>query len=166
MYIPRDGDILVYTENPDLVDQGIDFFERLEDGQQQTYAYHVAIALNANTQIAAYKRVSIHPIGYDGKFMAYRPPITPRRRENGLEYVKSFNGQAYDYWLIFDDALRYSTRNLIHLPVSFVRSQERHAKVCSSLVAKYFQAAHFPGDWGFWTSPEDVYLAIQNFRVG
>lgn len=160
------GDILLYTDHPDWIDRGIQFFERLEDGKHKFMPYHTAVALNSTTQIAAYHKVEIAPLGYDGPdFLVYRPPITPRRRERALEYVKTFNGEPYDYVAIVDDALRYSTHNLLHLPVRWVDSVERHAKVCSSLVADYFNEAIFPGDWGPNTSPLDIYLAVKDYRV-
>lgn len=160
------GDILLYTDHPDWIDRGIQFFEELEDGKHKFMPYHVALALDSTTQIAAYRKVEIVPIGYDGPdYLVYRPPISPRRREKGLELVKEFNGQSYDYLAIFDDALRYATRNLIHLPVSWIQSTERHMKVCSSLVADYFNEAMFPGDWTHHTSPLDVYLAVKDYRV-
>ncbi len=165
MYIAEPGDILLYRKSPSIADRLVEFGERLEDGAQDREYYHVAIALNANDKIEAYgKSVAIHPIDY-GNFDAFRPPIAPRRIGIGLGTIRQYVGQAYDWWLIIDDALRYISRGVFHLPVSFIRSTERRGKVCSSLVVSYFKAAYWGPNLTSNASPEDIWIAVKDYPV-
>lgn len=165
MLICQPGDILVYYRNPSVIDRGIQLAEEIEDGPQPRFYYHVAIALDANRKLEAYRRVGIHPIEYNDTFDVFRPPIAHRRRDNALQFVRSFVGQRYDYILILDDALRYLTHGHVHLPVRYVKSLERHMKVCSSLLVRYLLKAMWGPKLGRNASPEDVYLAVKDYGV-
>ncbi|EPZ47618.1 hypothetical protein [Alicyclobacillus acidoterrestris] len=159
------GDILLYRNPPTFLTHLIDIGEYFEDGQRSPIYYHVAIALNDKEKIEANgNQVAIAPIDNGGTFDVYRPPILPRNIRDGLSYVKSLEGQRYDWLLIVDDALRYSTHNIVHLPVAMVKRSERYRKICSTVVAEYFRAAHYINLSGN-VSPQDVYLAIADFEV-
>lgn len=165
IYIARPGDILMYRHAPNFDTKLIQFGEELEDGCEQDEYYHCAIALNPNTKIEAQgKSVAVDQIDY-GNFDVFRPPLMADQISEGLSAVKECIGQRYDWVLIIDDALRYLTRNLIHLPVRYVKSEERKKKICSSLVALYLDAAGWKKDWSLSVSPEDVYLAVKDWRV-
>ncbi|MCF8566926.1 hypothetical protein LLE49_19590 [Alicyclobacillus tolerans] len=168
MYIAEPGDILLYRKPfaayiPDIA---IDLGEMLEDGPQPKYFFHCAIALNANVKLEADgRRVAVHPIDY-GKFEPYRPPIPRGRREKGLQYVETMEGQRYDWIVDIDDGLRYLTHNHVHLPVRWVQNIERHAKNCSDLVGAYFNKVMWgPKHFGLNTSPEDIWLAVKDYGV-
>lgn len=62
---------------------------------------------------------------------AFRPPIDQHHIDLGLSTVKKYVGHPYDWWVVIDDGLRYVSRYLIYLPVSFVQPEERKGKVCS-----------------------------------
>lgn len=172
MYLAKPGDILLYKKSPSILDKFIIDGEILEDGLHHREYYHVAIALDASNKIEAYgKSVRIDAIDY-GNFDAFRPPISHPRIQTALSAVQKFVGQYYDWWLIVDDALRYMTRFIPrvlggpwHLPVSFIKDEERRGKVCSSLVVKYFTAAHWGPKLGRNASPEDIYLAVKDYLV-
>ncbi|MCL6442088.1 MAG: hypothetical protein K6T83_01255 [Alicyclobacillus sp.] len=161
----KPGDILLYPHPPNLSTRLIELGERLEDGKQPIEFYHVALALGPYDKLEADgKRVEVNPIDY-GKFIAYRPPIPKDRRDKALAEMRKYIGQPYDWWLILDDALRYLTRGVVHLPVRFISSQERRKKVCSSLVARYLAAAEWGPKLGPNSSPEDLWLAVREYPV-
>ncbi|GMA64939.1 hypothetical protein NZD89_06025 [Alicyclobacillus fastidiosus] len=172
MYLAKPGDILLYRKSPSIGDDLIIEGESFEDGRQDREYYHVAIALDANNKIEAYgKSVAIHPIDY-GNFDAFRPPIGSHRVKSALAVIRRCVGQGYDWWLIIDDAIRYLTKFIPkrlggpwHLPVSFIQSDERRGKVCSSLAVAYLNAALWGPKLGRNASPEDIYLAVKDFPI-
>lgn len=133
------GDILLYRKLRNRNTELIKFFERRENGPQVRGYNHVAIALDNQSKIEANaKRITIEPINY-GSFDVFKPPIP--QRNTAIDYLMGFVGQPYDWWLVTDDVLRYSTHNVIHLPVAFVQVEEQDKKTCSSLIAHYFSVA-------------------------
>ncbi|MFB5192747.1 hypothetical protein [Alicyclobacillus fastidiosus] len=172
MYLAEPGDILLYRKYPSIGHDLIIDGEILEDGRQQREYWHVAIALDVKNKIEADgKTVAIHPIDY-GNFDAFRPPIGSRRIDLALSVIRQFVGQGYDWWLIIDDAIRYATKRIPkclggpwHLPAAFIQSEERRAKVCSSLAVAYFNAAVWGPKLDRNASPEDIYLAVKDFPI-
>lgn len=165
MQYVKAGDILLYGHAPNFETRMIQFGEILEDGIQDQEFYHVAIALNALNKIEANgKYVEINPIDY-GKFSIFRPPIDQLNIKKGLDESCQLVGEPYDWLLIFDDVLRYLTHNFIHLPEKWINLQERHKKICSSLVAFYFRKAGWH-DSKDQPNPEDIYLMVKNWRIG
>lgn len=161
----KPGDLLFYSRTPNLSTRLIEYGERMEDPGQSVYVYHVAIALGAYDKLEADGHsVAINPIDY-GKFEACRPPMSPARINRGLAKVCTYVGQRYDWPLIVDDGLRYATHNVIHLPVAYIRSQERHEKICSTLVAKYFAACPWGAALGRNASPQDIYEVVKDYPV-
>jgi len=158
------GDILFYDNPPNLSTHLIVDGEHLEDPGEGVYFYHVAIALDANDKAEADgKCVEINPIDY-GKFIAFRPPLSRAQIRWGLFALRELVGERYDWWMIADDALRFITHNVIHLPASFILSSERHRKICNTLAAAYLEAA----GWGLSElprSPEDLYNALRYWPV-
>lgn len=163
-FFAREGDILLYSHAPNLSTRLIQFGEELEDGMQPVECYHVAIALDGYRKIEADgKNVAINPIDYE-RCAVFRPPIDKGHIRQGLGETLKLVDQPYDWVLILDDALRYFTHNYIHLPVQYVKSQERRKKICSSLVAFYFGKAQW-GHLGRNASPEDVWLQVKDWPV-
>ncbi|SFU71405.1 hypothetical protein [Alicyclobacillus macrosporangiidus] len=162
------GDVLLFRDGTGLLERGIDFFETLEDGPQPVMYHHAAIALGDHAKIEALLRVEITALADTGNFDVFRPPVDIGRRREALRALRSLQGQRYDYLLILDDALRYATRGVIHLPRRWVESWERRRKICSSLVAYYLRKAGFRSKkLRRWPppSPEDLYLALRHFQV-
>ncbi|WDL96956.1 hypothetical protein [Alicyclobacillus sp. ALC3] len=162
------GDILLYHRPPNLSTRLIEDGERLEDPGEPEYFYHVAIALDKYTKIEANgKTVAKANIDY-GKFRTFRLPFGHDAIQRGLNLVLSYEGEPYDWPLIIDDGLRYATHDLVHLPVAYIRSEERRRKVCSSLAAKDLVAVR--PEWapllGRNSSPEDIYNVVKSFPVG
>ncbi len=172
----RAGDILLYYHSPDLIDRGIDFFEWFEHPYQPLYFYHAAVALSHDRQIEAFRHVEIRAIPYtDRPFMIFRPPICDSVIDKGLDHIQRYVGQSYDYTVIVDDALRYVSHNRIHLPVSWIESDERKEKDCSALVVKYLVAtrmlkalrsSHNNLTLDRNASPEDLYILLRSYKVG
>ncbi|MFB5192646.1 hypothetical protein [Alicyclobacillus fastidiosus] len=163
MLICESGDILLYETPPNLDTRLILKGERMEDPGGARYFYHVAIALDANWKIEAQgKTVAITDIDY-GRFAVFRPPIPPSRVKNGVAAVRDCVGQNYDWLAIMNDGLSYLTRGRIHLPKRWVESSERKRKICSSLVALYFNAAKWGPKFGLTVSPEDIYEAVKDW---
>lgn len=159
------GDILLYRKDPSVFDGLVDEFEEMEYRKQKEYFYHVGIALNNFETIEADGRyVEVNPIDYE-RADIFRPPINQQSINYALGEIRKYIGQSYDWILILDDALRYLTRNLIHLPVRYIRSRERHAKVCSTLVAKYLGYAGWGPLYGLNVSPQDLWFAIKDYEV-
>lgn len=159
------GDILLYRKNPSVFDRLIVEFEEKEHRKQKEYFYHVGIALDSwNTIEADGRYVEVNPIDYE-RAEIFRPPISQQSINYALNEIRKYIGQRYDWMLILDDALRYITRNLIHLPIGYIRSTERHAKVCSTLVRRYFFYAGWGLFYGVNESPEDIWLAIKDYEV-
>lgn len=162
------GDILAYRDVHTLGEALIDVGELLQDGTQRDTYYHVAIALSPVQQIAAIagKGVVVLPITTDD-YSVFRPPIPLHNRVSALQAVKELEGERYDKWLIADDALRMLTAGHLHLPDSFLRSLERHEKICSSLVTYYFNKADFtpPLRLTYKSTPQDVTLSVRKWRV-
>lgn len=161
------GDILLYRHAPTITTRLIELGEVLEDGKQSHEYYHVAIALSSIRKIEANgNRVQIAPVNNGGIYDVYRPPLSSFQIHMGLAHVKAMEGQRYDWLLIVDDALRYLTHNLVHLPVRWVKRNERYMKICSTLAAEYLKAAKFVSDVEFTdnTSPEDIWLAVKDYR--
>jgi hypothetical protein len=162
------GDILLFRGGTTFLERGIYFFEQLEDGPQQALYHHAAVALNDREKIEALLRVEITSLVDTGHFDVFRPPVDRARRREALRALRSLQGQRYDYLLILDDALRYATRGVLHLPRRWVQSWERRRKICSSLVAWYLRRAGFKSRrLKRWPppSPEDLYLALKHFQV-
>lgn len=165
MFTCQPGDVLLYRKDPSLFDRLVDEFEEAERPKQKKYFYHCGIALNQFETIEADGRyVEVNPIDYE-RAEIFRPPISQQSINYALSEIRRYIGQRYDWMLIIDDALRYLTRNLIHLPVGYIRSIERHAKVCSSLVAKYFFYSGWEQFYGVNESPEDIWLAVKDYEV-
>ncbi|WDL97791.1 hypothetical protein [Alicyclobacillus sp. ALC3] len=157
---------MLYHKPPNLSTRLIEFGEKLEDPGHAQYFYHVALALGPYYKIEADgKTVAINPIDY-GKFEGFRPPIPPKQRDAALAQVHKLVGEPYDWWLIIDDALKYGTCGVVHLPVRFIKSEERHAKICSSFLRKYFEDAEWGPRERITVSPEDIYLAVKAWPVG
>jgi hypothetical protein len=161
----QSGDILLYRKSPTLFEQLVEDFEQFEDGRQRYQFYHCGIALDTwNTIEADGRRVNVNPIDYE-KASIFRPPIQNPDINYALGKIRKFIGQRYDWMLILDDAIRYLTHNKIHLPAKYIRSTERHAKVCSTLVARYFYFAGWGAFYGFNESPEDIWLSVKDYEV-
>lgn len=159
------GDLLFYRKNPNLFNRLVDVAEEVENGRQKYEFYHCSIALNQWEKVEADgRRVNVNPIEPDG-YSVFRPPINQQSINYALFEIRKYIGQRYDWTLIADDALRYLTHNHIHFPVNYIRSTERHAKVCSSLVARYFFYAGWSSFYGFNESPEDIWLAVKDYEV-
>jgi hypothetical protein len=169
MQIPdiREGDILLYYEGGRRFAPFIEIGEILEDGRQPREYYHAAIALDSRHKIETDGfPVMITNIIYDGSFDVFRPPIPLPDIRRGLYATRQLIGQRYDWLLIIDDALRFLTRGVIHLPRKWVESEERRRKVCSSLVAYYLRAAGWR-EIQRWPppTPEDLFLALKDYQV-
>lgn len=171
MHLPdiQPGDILLYYRDGGLLsDPLIKLGEVLEDGPQSVEYYHCAIALDAKTKIETngFEPVCVTNIIYDGTFDVFRPPIDQKSRNEALQKVMELQGQHYDWLLILDDAFRFMTFNLIHLPENRINNSERRRKICSTLVAFYFESAKW-GELRKWPrpTPEDIWLEVQEFPV-
>ncbi len=162
------GDILLYFRAPNLGTRLIQVGEELEDGVDKRMAYHVAVAMDQYTKIEANGHsVADAPIDY-ANCRVFRPPILSQNIHNGLHAVRKLIGQRYDWVLILDDALRYLSHDRVHLPVGYVRSEERRGKVCSSLVSVYLRAAAWEPAKALTrnASPQDDYLLLRAYEVG
>ncbi len=163
--IVEPGDILLYRKLRNRKTETIKFIERLKNGPQVREYYHVAIALDKHSKIEANgKVVTMKPID-DEQCDVYRPPIPPQQRDSGIGYMKRLTGEPYDWWLVTDDVLRYITRDVIHLPVGFVQAEERHKKICTSLVVQYFAAAKWGPKLSPNVSPEDIYFLVKKYEI-
>lgn len=169
------GDILLYydfeqNELGKLIKGVIKFGERLEDPNQSRYYYHTAIVLDPETKFEADGlKVTKHPIEpYDKDkelYDVFRPYIDPLIIENALQYILNFDGQLYDWFLILDDALRYSSGLELHLPSKFINFTEKHMKICSSLIEFYLIQGKFIDKPKNYCSPEDVFIDIKESKV-
>jgi hypothetical protein len=163
----REGDILLYYKGGAWSAPLIDLGEILEDGWQKREYYHCAVALDAQQKIETdgYP-VKVDNIQYDGSFDLFRPPIPAQDIRRGLDATRQLIGQKYDWLLIVDDALRFTSRGIIHLPRRWIESEERRRKICSSLVVYYLRAAGWHGvrRWPPAT-PEDLFLALKDYQV-
>lgn len=165
MFTAEPGDILLYRRLQTTEVREIDFIERLSDGSQPYYYYHCAIALDANMQIESNGKTVVTQLIVDEGFDAFRPPVRTEERNSALELLQRFVGQKYDWILIADDILRAFTHHLIHLPVSLVTSEERHRKICSSLVVRYLNAAGCKTNLNQNALPEDIYFTVKDYQV-
>ncbi len=167
--LPEPGDILAHYRVHTLGQAAIDVGEALQDGAQPDYYFHVAIALDAYTQLAAIAGTGVTtlPIRATDHYQIFRPPIPWEEQRSALAAVKALKGQRYDRLLIVDDALRMLTRGVVHLPDMWVRSEERTHKICSSLVVRYFRYAAWspPMPLSYRSTPEDVGIALRKWRV-
>jgi hypothetical protein len=165
MYNAEPGDILLYRTLQTFEVREIDWVERLKDGRQHYFYYHSSIALDAHTEIESNgKTVAMKPLAHDG-FDVFRPPVPVDSRDAALRFIRTLVGQRYDWVLVFDDVLRAITHDLVHLPVSFVESEERHRKICSSLVVKYLNATGLQHTLTRNALPEDIYIQFKDFQV-
>lgn len=163
--IIQPGDILLYRKLHNGHTESIRFLERLENGAQALEYYHVALAFDSQSKIEANgKKVTIDPIDF-GSFDVFRPPIPLQQRNIAIQHMKDLVGEPYDWWLVADDILRCVTRNVIHLPVSFVQIEEQHKKICTSLVVQYFTAAKWGPTFHLNVSPEDIYFSVRDYRI-
>lgn len=165
MYSAEPGDILLYRTLHTLGVGAIDIVEELKDGRQPRLYYHCAIAVDAQSIIESNGRTvlikQIPPAGFD----VFRPPLAVGAREEGLSCIRALAGQKYDCIVVIDDVLRALTRNLLHLPASVVESQERHRKICSSLVVCYLEASAWHHGLNQNALPEDIYLLLCPYQI-
>lgn len=162
------GDILLYRRVMTLTEALIDVGEVLEDGPQNKIYYHCAVALDEYHEISALASgVRVYSITYNDEFDIYRLPIPPDKLKESLDRLKTLEGQPYDWVCIVDDSLRYLTRGLVHLPEWWVRSTERHCKICITFIRKDLKWANFnpPIPLTLHSSPEDLALALRKWRV-
>lgn len=166
MILYRPGDILLYRDPPNFSTRLIIDGERMEDPDEHPYYYHVAIVLNTQLKIEAQgKNVAVARIDNGGVFDCFRAPIPRSNIDDGLDKIRKYVGQPYDWSAIVDDALRYLTCGIVHLPEKFVLSMERHRKICSTLVSDYFKAAQWGPKFGLGVSPQDIYDAVKDWPV-
>lgn len=165
----RTGDILMYyrpTKPHRLVERAIQLGEILEDGIQDREYYHVAIAVDAQTKVEANGvYVAKADIEKNRSFDLFRPPIAHHVRHQAMQTILTMEGQKYDWWLIFDDVLRYISFGLLRLPESFIAEREQTEKICSTLVGRYLRLAGYKHVDKRFPSPEDIYLAVKRYKV-
>jgi hypothetical protein len=165
MYIAEPGDILLYHKLLTLEVREINLIQRLKTGPQSKFYYHSAIALDSKTLIESDgKRVVVNEI-LQGGFDAFRPPIPLEGRLAGIAYIRSLVGQKYDWLVVLDDVLRAFTHDLVHLPVRLVKNEERHRKICSTIVVTYLDGAGWKTALNRNSLPEDIYLALESYQV-
>lgn len=161
------GDILLYYKGGGWSAPAIKLGEILEDGLQPREYYHAAVALDAQHKIETNGfPVSITEIIFDKSFDVFRPPIEPEDIQRGLHETLKLIGQKYDWVAIVDDALRFLTQGVFHLPTRWVMSEERRRKICSSMVNYYLWQAGWTGIRRFPPpTPEDLGLALKPYQV-
>lgn len=140
--------------------------EKLEDGKHKQEYYHIAVAISDKQKIEANGvDVAIDDIEYDGSFDSYTMPFSQEKIEEALEYIKGFQGEPYDWTLIVDDALRYLSDNILHLPLELVAEKEKYEKICSTFAVIYLIKLGLikQEDIHKYYSPEDDYLLIKTF---
>lgn len=155
--------VLFYYGARNFFDEVIDFGEHIEDGPAKHYFYHLAVAENSTNKMEALSNgVQEDVIDYSRQFLLVNPPVDPARKSTALHRLRSLIGQQYDWWVIVDDALRILSKALfgrpvVHLPARFVKSQERHEKICVSLLRKYLNWAGSSIRIPYYATVEDAY---------
>lgn len=166
------GDILLYYKPENILEGLVQVGEHLEDedrfenkNTKKTY-YHVSIAIDDKFEVGT-NGTKVHDKSID--YTQPRDVIRLLASENEIEiammYIESFIGQKYDWTLIIDDALRYLTRNLIHLPPSWIVEREKHEKICTTFVEKYLNKLGYTANKGYHESPEDIYFDFRKYLV-
>jgi len=161
--ITREGDILMYFRSPNAIDLGIDLFEWFKRHGDPTYFYHTSVAVDCRDQIEAARRIRISPITTADTYLIFRPPVPQQDVRNALGKLRKRIGQRYGYLLIIDDALKYLSRDRVHLPDWLMTHY--HLDDCSALVAEYFGYAQWGPELGRSASPQDVWRAVRRWPV-
>lgn len=162
--ICKEGDILLYYGDPNIIDEGIQWFERLEDPGDDIYVYHCAIAVSAFEKIEADRRVEERAITLERPFIVCSPPIPKGRVDVALGKLRAkMLGKVYGYVLILDDALRYLSGNRIHLPERLMKRFREPD--CSWLVALFWRFALWGPKLGRNVSPQDILRVARPWQV-
>jgi hypothetical protein len=170
------GDILLYYEDrqglkEEIMSNVVKLGAILEDGIQDCEVYHCAIALDGDHKLEADGTViAIHPINRNGEelFGVFRPKVDPKDRNEALQYVYTFIGQKYDWFLIADEGIVDLTGGAIHFPTQFMERKELHMKICSTLAAFFLKKANYKVDQinkKKFNEPEDIYLIVKEDEV-
>lgn len=159
------GDILVYFRDPTTLQRLIITGEEMEDGKHKIEAFHVAVALDAFTQIAALGRgITILPM--ESGIAICRPPYDSTKVPSALAWARSRVHTPYGWIGILDQALRDLTHDRVHLPAKFMRWVNRKWPYCSVFDAQIVRRAGWNGIRR-WPppDPETVWEAVKQYRV-
>lgn len=161
----KPGDCLIYFKSKSVTAELIRFGERLQDPNEDMYAFHIAVALDKYRKIETNGApTEIRTIDY-GNFLVFRPPYDSAKLPAALRWIQKLEGRWYGWIGVIDQGMRDLTGGYVHLPRWLITRIDNKWPYCSWEYGEFANRAGFSLPMWPPPSPEDVYDAVRQWRV-